>query len=215
MKTNRNRTSRAKRQNRTRTSLRSSEALDYSLLESRHLLAMFVVDSIGDDASGVPDGNITLREAIIAANTNSAFGDAPAGDADGDNIRFDGSLAGQTITLTNGEFQLSDDVAILGGENNITIDANLLSRIFNINSTEQILIRDIALVNGSVPDSGGAILIDGAGNTILNNVSISDSSAAGLGGGAIASANNNVLIQNSDLGGNMATFALSFSRPGG
>ena len=50
-------------------------------LETRRLLANIVVNTLGDAASdgdGSTDGQISLREAIIAANTNAAFGDANA-----------------------------------------------------------------------------------------------------------------------------------------
>ena len=54
----------------------------------------YVVDT---DADGIDDtdGLISLREAIMAANTDTAVGDAPAGEPDGDTISFD---AGNPIT---------------------------------------------------------------------------------------------------------------------
>src|SRR5262245_35190546 len=60
-------------------------------LESRDTPAVFIVNSIAD---GTPttDGNLTLREAITAANTNAASGDAGPGDADGDTILFDSAV---------------------------------------------------------------------------------------------------------------------------
>jgi hypothetical protein len=68
------------------------------ILEDRRMLAAFTVDSILDNFDpGAPttDGMITLREAILAANTNSAVGDAPAGSG-ADTIDF--SVTG-TINL--------------------------------------------------------------------------------------------------------------------
>ena len=79
-------------------------------LEDRTLLTNYVVNAATDDAAdlaGVADGVISLREAIIAANTNAAHGDAPAGSAAGDTITFDPAVFGpgliQTITIGNGE----------------------------------------------------------------------------------------------------------------
>ena len=52
--------------------------VEYQGLEHRRLLAVFTVDTISDDLSSQPDGLVSLREAITAANTNAAFGDAAA-----------------------------------------------------------------------------------------------------------------------------------------
>ena len=67
---------------------RKAKSLDFSLLETRSLLTTFVVDTLADGAGADSDGMLSLREAIVAANTNAAFADAPAGEADGDIIRF-------------------------------------------------------------------------------------------------------------------------------
>lgn len=169
------------------------------------MLASYVVNSVADDASGVADGVLTLREAITAANTNAAFGDAVAGDVNGDQIRFDASIASQTITLTNGEFTINDDLAILGDVNDVTIDANFLSRIFNVNSTEQVVIRDVNLTNGMTANEGGAIQIAGTGSTNVIGVFVDNSVSTGTGGGAIAATDNTVLIRNSTVFANQAS----------
>jgi uncharacterized repeat protein (TIGR01451 family) len=65
-------------------------------LEPRALMATIVVTGTGDTIAA--DGIVTLREAITAANTNAASGDAPAGDAGLDTIAFNIPGAGvQTI----------------------------------------------------------------------------------------------------------------------
>ena len=46
------------------------------------LLTAYVVDTLDDNPATGPsdtDAHVSLREAIIAANTNAPFGDAPAG----------------------------------------------------------------------------------------------------------------------------------------
>ena len=50
-------------------------------LERRRLLTTYLVESTIDDIDNyeVPDGVITLREAIVASNRNEPVGDAPAG----------------------------------------------------------------------------------------------------------------------------------------
>ena len=68
-------------------------------LEDRRMLAIITVNSTLDGAPAA-DGDLTLREAVIAANTNTATGDALAGDAGLDEIRFAIPGAGpHTITI--------------------------------------------------------------------------------------------------------------------
>jgi len=64
------------------------------------MLAVITVTSLIDNL--FVDGEVTLREAIVAANTNLPAGDAPAGDVGIDTIEFAAALSGQTITLDRG-----------------------------------------------------------------------------------------------------------------
>jgi hypothetical protein len=50
-------------------------------LESRHMLATITVDSLADDfdpGNPIPDTETTLREALLALNSDSVVGDADA-----------------------------------------------------------------------------------------------------------------------------------------
>src|SRR5262245_57144880 len=80
------------------------------LLETRIAPAAFVVTTLTDTVAA--DGFVSLREAILAANTNLAVNEAGAGDADGDRIAFDQSLVDDLI-LTS-VFSITDDLAIDG-----------------------------------------------------------------------------------------------------
>jgi hypothetical protein len=74
-----------------------------------------VVTSASDAGTG------TLRDAIAQANTS------PGADV----IEFDAGLAGQTITLTSGELDITDDLTITGlGADQLTISGNNSSRVF-------------------------------------------------------------------------------------
>jgi hypothetical protein len=82
---------------RPRRRARTSSRPHVQAMEGRQLLATIVVtgtcDAIADD------GIVTLREAITAANTNAATGDAAAGEPGLDTIAFDIPGAGvKTIT---------------------------------------------------------------------------------------------------------------------
>ena len=164
--------------------------LGFETLERRNLLATFVVTSVDDDASGGVDNVVSLREAIIAANTNEAFGDAQAGDADGDEIVFAVEVEGFPLSLLNGEFEITDDLIITNDivDGNITIDAGNASRIFNINTDELVALNNLTLINGTA-DRGGAILSEAGGTTRLTNVTLTNNTATGdasdEGGGGI------------------------------
>jgi len=73
------------------------------------------------------------------ANDNAATNaDGPAGEVS-DNILFDASLSGGTLTLTGGALEITDDVYIEGDINednlaNITIDAQSNSQIFHVHA---------------------------------------------------------------------------------
>ena len=175
----------------------------YDALEPRQLLATFVVNSIGDDISGNVDGFVTLREAVVASNTNASFGDAVAGDTTGDRILFASSLTGQTITLTNGQLKVTDDLAISGGSTDISIDANSSSRIFDLETDQDVRISNVNLVNG-LSLQGGAISSVGAGRTFIFDVDFNSNAATGIGGGAMYNVNNEVYITNSRFSGNVA-----------
>ena len=163
---------------------------DYNSLEQRLALTTFIVTSLADGVAA--DGAVTLREAILAANTNAAAGDAAAGDETGDVIRFDSSLAGGSISLTEGQLTISDDVAIQAGNLDITVDADGLSRAFEITSSETVSLGQINVLSGNA-DIGGAVLASGSGNVIVFGGSYTGNSASG-GGAIYSGADSNLFV---------------------
>ena len=125
------------------------------------------------------DGLISLREAIVATSNNAANFDAPAGDANGDQIVFSPNLAGQTITLNSRLFDITDDLLIRG--NNITIDAAQNQRIFSVASSELVGLSNIRLTGGR-SEEGGAIRFSGSGTLRLTDVELFENSNAALRG---------------------------------
>ena len=148
------------------------------------MLTTFVVDTLADGAGAESDGLLSLREAIVAANTNAAFADAPAGEADGDIIRFSPEIARSQIDLIDGELQITDDLRIQGGTTNLTIDAQTSSRIFFVDSSELVTFSGLSLSNG-VADRGGAILTVGSGVTVVSETQFLENIATSGGGGAV------------------------------
>jgi predicted outer membrane repeat protein len=150
------------------------------------------VTTLADRGSG------SLRAAIAQAQS-------------GDTIRFASALAGQTLTLTSGQLELSagQSLTINGADApGLTISGNQSSRIFFVNSTSvtptRLSVKHLTLIDAYTAERGGAIStthqarleIDGV--TFRNNV-------ADNGGGAIFSAFEGTLsVNNSTFAGNKA-----------
>src|SRR5262245_2585191 len=142
----------------------------------------------GSETTGAPDGaGLSLREALALANAN----------ADADAISFAAGLSGGTLTLSNGELTITNDVSIDGDVNgddkaDITISGNDASRIFLIaGATTDADLKSLTLTDGNaggglggLSGRGGAILASVVGSVDIVNTTISDSTAAEFGGGA-------------------------------
>ncbi len=179
----------------------SSVGTSYQSLERRNLLTAFTVTTLQDSVAS--DGEVSLREAIVAANTNAVFRDAGAGDIAGDTIGFAPQLAGQTLRVNAGEIEITDDLRIIG---NVTLDAQNQSRILTITTSEKVLIAGLTFVRGQTStgltnSNGGAIeVIDG--NVQISRAEFLDSTARQ--GGAVHGINSNIQIGRSTFTGNRA-----------
>lgn len=174
-------------------------------------------DSLADD------GQCSLREAVIAANTDSATGGCPAGSG-ADTILFDASLAGPaifTLTLTganedasaSGDLDLSGILTIQGlGANQIIIDGNQTDRVFDIRPGATVTIIGVTIRNGDPGGGagGGGILVTGTTPrtklTLLE--SIVANNAADTGGGVHgAGSGSTIVIEDSQITSNTARIA--------
>ena len=160
-------------------------------LEDRTLLTAFTVVNTDDSGAG------SLRDAIEQANANVGA----------DTISFDSSLAGETIVLSD-EILISDDVTITGlGADQLTLDGNGDSRIFNIDdslSESEIIVElsGLTLSNGFAID-GGAIL--NYENLTITDCIVSGNSASNSffhAGGGIYSAAGSLTVSGSLFSGN-------------
>ncbi|WP_417385100.1 choice-of-anchor Q domain-containing protein [Gimesia sp.] len=116
-------------------------------LEDRTLLTAFTVVNTNDSGAG------SLRDAIAQANANEGA----------DTITFDAALAGQSIVLSD-ELWISDDLTLTGlGADQLTLDANRQSRIFEITDNNSqalisVVMSGLSLINGyEFGGDGGAI----------------------------------------------------------
>ena len=179
------------------------------------MLAVITVDSLLDNfvpSYPTTDGLITLREAIVAANTDSAVGDAPAGSGV-DTIVFSPSLDGGQIdlSLSIGELAIADALTIdaIALSNGLTIDAGDGAdgtfgtydgfRIFNINdgtgSEIDVELKGLTLTGGDVNGSGGAVY--SYENLTVTSCTITQNAASGVGGGVCAYGT--ITLQDSDI----------------
>ena len=164
-----------------RRSTRSSRH-SYSSLEPRRMLATFIVNTISDTIQD--DGLLSLREAVIAANTNQEFSDAQAGDITGDRIWFDPAIARQRIRLGD-ELTITDDLLIQGGTNEIRLE-RFGGRLFSNVSNERVGFSQLRFARG-FSERGGAIFIGGnpGGRTVITQSTFDNNQAFVEGGGAI------------------------------
>ena len=126
--------------------------------------ATYTVMNTNDSGAG------SLRQAVLDANANTGA----------DEILFDSSITGETITLISGELRISDSSVISGPTENhpssITIDGGGNSRVFHISDSS--LILDNITISGGIEDSGG--ISSGGGlysqnsNITLNHTNVSD-----------------------------------------
>ena len=161
-----------------------------------------IVDIIDDENDGnTSPGDLSLREAIQIANELPGL----------DSIQFDSALAGQTIALGMGQFDIVDSLVIQGlGADQLTIDAAGTSRIFNINDGASanlidVEIADLTLTGGVTTGDGGAIFVERE-NVVLDRVVLSGNQASS-GGGIWATVFNgsDVIIRDSSIVHNHAT----------
>ena len=171
--------------------------VDYQSLEQRKLLATLTVDTLSDTVD-LNDGLVSLREAITAANNNASFGDAAAGDPTGDVIRFDAAISGGTIRLNGNQIVIFDDLMIRGG--GVTVDADLQSRIFSIDTNERISISNFSFANGGAP-TGSAVDHRADGTLQLSNTHFSNNQSS-HDGGAIFKSSGTLRVGNSTFLGN-------------
>ena len=124
----------------------------------------------------------------VVTNSNDAGSGSLRGQianaSNGDTITFDSSIQGQTILLTSGEIAFSKSLVIIGdGATKTIIDGNQNSRIFNITSTDSVIISDLTIQNGSSNGNGGGIICENVERLYLNRMHVNDNLAVNSGGG--------------------------------
>lgn len=119
-----------------------------------------------------------LQPATLTATTTADSGAGSLRNAveaalDGDTIKFDPSLSGQVINLSDGELAIDKDITISGlGPGQLTVQRSdvvgtFLGRVFHVMPGHHVVIENLTISNG-VTDFGGGIFTDHATVTINN-----------------------------------------------
>lgn len=191
------------RSNRKRLRRRRLRTLKFESFEPRKLLTTLVVDSLVDEADGsISDGDVSLRDALAAANHS-------------DTIVFDPSLDGGTIRLTEGSLSVTETLTVdaLMLPSGITIDAsgndptpneNLGdgSRVIDVGDNGALTIRGLTITGGDIDGDGGGIRVQSYRGLELDRTTITYNHARN-GGGIWAHAG--LTITDSSISGNTAT----------
>jgi CSLREA domain-containing protein len=142
------------------------------------------------------DGNCSLREAIRAANLDTAVDACPAGSG-ADTVYLPAGIytlsiagAGEDNGLT-GDLDILSDLTITGsGEGATIVDGGGLDRVFHIVVTPQVTYRvkiaNLTIRNGSVKTAGfygGGGILNQGGNLDVERVVLQTNHAANTGGG--------------------------------
>jgi fibronectin-binding autotransporter adhesin len=157
------------------------------------------VDTTEDELDG--DGDCSLREAIQAANTDTAVDNCTAGSgADTVNLgpgTFVLSLAGINENGNQtGDLDILGALTIIGaGPEQTIIDAGGIDRALDVDSDAgTVVISGVTILNGDSSFNGGGIEASSAGLTLVNVV-IRECSASVYGGGLSASYASTVLSE--------------------
>ncbi|MBD2773765.1 CSLREA domain-containing protein [Iningainema tapete] len=142
---------------------------------SQNLNAIITVNSTADVLDD-SDGVTSLREAIISANADDGE----------DTIVFERALFStvETITLTGGELDITDNLSIIAprdtltGGDLVTISGNNTSRVFEIEEEATVRLNGLIIADGRVGDNGDGIR--NSSTLILDNSIIRDSSAISI-----------------------------------
>lgn len=126
------------------------------------------------------DGDCSLREAIRAANLDTAV-DACSPGSDADEITFNLTTPA-IITLTQGQLVIKNDPLTLTGPGaaQLTLSGNGASRIFDVAGSAPVTLTAITLRNGATSGSGGAVRSDSA--LTVANVVLAHNAVSGDGG---------------------------------
>lgn len=173
--------------------------------------AAIEVNTPFDEDTDIPANRCSLREAIIAANTDTNYNGCNGGNG-ADTITFAGNY---TITLNNEALpEVTSAITITGNGSNNTIirahaDPNTADhQIFFVNTaTGNLTLNNLSLRNGGrsgININGGCILANNNSSLTINN-SIIENCYAQFGGGIRIYNNSTFVMENTTVRNNFAS----------
>ena len=160
------------------------------------------------DEFGAAAGGCALREAVQAANTDTAFGGCPAGNGD-DTITLPAgayilSIAGANDDLNqSGDLDIWSNITINGaGAASTIIDGAATDRVLDVLFGAAFSISNITIRNGNVNGTGGGINVPSDGARVTITDSVIGGNRASNGGGIDNHNNGTVTIRTSVISGN-------------
>lgn len=167
--------------------------------------ATLTVTTTSDELNS--DGDCSLREAIIAANTDAAVDACPAGNgADTINLAagtYTLSLAGRTENAAaTGDYDILDNLTINGnGSNQTFIDGAGFDRVFEVFSANSLTLTRLTVRNGDAGGAaGGNIRVTDSASLNLANMRLS---GAGAGAGIYLISGTSLTAANSRIENNL------------
>src|SRR4029079_17112001 len=117
----------------------------------------------------VSHSGVSLRDAIATANVDAVVGVS-------DTITFDPSLNGSTITLSQGQLELTygSGTTTLDGGGQIAISGDNSSRVFQVEGSRQAVLTGLTIENGyavlnaTVINAGGGIFNHGGTVSVID-----------------------------------------------
>jgi predicted outer membrane repeat protein len=174
------------------------------------LATNYIVNSLADTADPAPDGELTFREALIAANSDRAFGDAPAGSGL-DTITLDSSLTGERIrpesSATSTPFSITQPVHISD------FDFQGFDGTFHIRTRSAVTFENITVRGGAGVDSSAIVVANGI-LRVFDSLFLSNIAQNTSGGAIHMSSSGTLWIKNTEFNGNRA-FGSESARQGG
>jgi Ca2+-binding RTX toxin-like protein len=169
-------------------------------------MATFTVTTASDVVNAA-DGVLSLREAVQQANATAAA----------DTIVFANPLEGQTLTLTQGQLTLANDVSIDGDSNNdgsrVTVSGGDVSRVLGISGEgTDATLTDLVVRDGFVSSGQGGGINLAAGNSLTlagcivqeNTAGLTENPFEGEAGAIFAGAGSRLTVVDSAISGNEA-----------
>jgi CSLREA domain-containing protein len=160
------------------------------------------------------DGDCSLREALTAANTNSARDACPAGSGLDTITVPPGTYlltragAGENAAAT-GDLDITGPVFIIGaGAATTVIDGNDLDRVLHVVGAAPVELTGITLQNGQAPSAanGGGVYLNGGSVVTLTASVVRDNTALGpglnFGGGVYVASTGKLTLVDSTVSGN-------------